>query len=133
VLSIGGLVRVNEQDTHVPGIADLPKEAFLLTLAVLESNKEVTDAGLAVFKGCKSLVALGLVKTKVTATGIDDLKKALPACKIKWDGGVIDPTMNLDPDCQAWEKARPMSPTIGIKKNGAELQILAGGATALGF
>jgi len=30
-------------------------------------------------------------KTKVTAAGIDELKKTLPKCKIEWDGGVIEP------------------------------------------
>jgi hypothetical protein len=36
-------------------------------------------------------VQLRVKKTKVTATGIDDLKKALPKCKIGWDGGVSGP------------------------------------------
>ena len=27
-------------------------------------------------------------------TGIVELKKALPRCKIEWDGGVIEPTAN---------------------------------------
>ena len=34
---------------------------------------------------------LSLTKTKITAAGIDGLKKALPQCKIEWDGGVIEP------------------------------------------
>ena len=37
------------------------------------------------------LTCRNLRGTKVTAAGIDDLKKALPPCKIEWDGGVIDP------------------------------------------
>jgi hypothetical protein len=47
----------------------------------------VGDAGLAPFKDCKNLTQLGLHKTKVTAAGIDELKKALPRCRIEWDGG----------------------------------------------
>jgi|GEM_PF-479670 len=52
---------------------------------------KVSDAGLAPFKNCKNLTILYLKKTKVTAAGIDELKKALPLCKIEWDGGVIEP------------------------------------------
>ena len=36
--------------------------------------------------GVQHLTALDLRKTKVTAKGIDELKKALPKCKIEWDG-----------------------------------------------
>ena len=32
-----------------------------------------------------------LMKQKVTAAGIDELKQALPQCRIEWDGGVIEP------------------------------------------
>jgi hypothetical protein len=32
-----------------------------------------------------------LQKTKVTAAGIDELKKALPQCTIESDEGAIDP------------------------------------------
>jgi hypothetical protein len=35
--------------------------------------------------------------TKVTAAGIDRLRKALPKCKIEWDGGVIDPMAAVPP------------------------------------
>ena len=52
------------------------------------------DAGLAPFKDCKNLTQLGLQKTKVTAAGIEELRKALPQCRIVWDGGVIEPTAN---------------------------------------
>jgi uncharacterized membrane protein len=49
------------------------------------SNTQVTDAGLAHFKDCKNLTDLRLVHTKVTAAGIEELKKALPKCKIEWE------------------------------------------------
>ena len=32
-----------------------------------------------------------LGKTKVTIEGIEELSKALPNCRITWDGGVIEP------------------------------------------
>jgi len=53
---------------------------------------QVGDAGLAHFKDCKNLTALKLQQTQVTAAKIGELKKALPKCKIQWDGGVIEPT-----------------------------------------
>jgi serine/threonine protein kinase/Leucine-rich repeat (LRR) protein len=51
----------------------------------------ITDAGLAHLVGLNSLAELNLTKTQVTANGVEDLKKALPRCKITWDGGVIAP------------------------------------------
>jgi hypothetical protein len=42
----------------------------------------VTDAGLAQLKVLAALQHLYVYDTKVTAVGIADLKKALPACKI---------------------------------------------------
>jgi len=38
------------------------------------------------FKDCKNLTILTLQKTKFTAVKIEELKKALPMCKIEWDG-----------------------------------------------
>jgi hypothetical protein len=34
---------------------------------------------------------LAVKKTKVTAAGIDDVRKALPKCLIEWDGGKVAP------------------------------------------
>ena len=81
-----------------------------------------TDAGLAPFKGCadltsfdledtavtdafldfakdfKKLNALKLNGTKVTPAKVVEFKKAKPACKIEWDGGVLEPAAAFDPD-----------------------------------
>ena len=38
----------------------------------------------------QDLELLNLRRTKLTAAGIDKLKKALPQCKIEWDGGAIE-------------------------------------------
>ncbi len=51
----------------------------------------ITDAGLAHLAGLTALVHLDLTKTKVTEKGVGELKKALPQCKIAWDGGVFEP------------------------------------------
>jgi hypothetical protein len=49
----------------------------------------VTDAGLPDLVGLTELTYLKLARTKVTAKGVGGLAKALPKCKIAWDGGVI--------------------------------------------
>ncbi len=53
---------------------------------------QVTDQGVARFKECQGLRILFLPGSKVTAAGINDLKAALPRCRIEWTGGVIEPT-----------------------------------------
>jgi serine/threonine protein kinase/formylglycine-generating enzyme required for sulfatase activity/uncharacterized membrane protein len=55
------------------------------------AGTQVTDAGLAHFENCKNLIVLVLTKTKVTVAKIEQLKRALPRCKIEWDDGVIEP------------------------------------------
>jgi serine/threonine protein kinase len=54
--------------------------------SLLLSGTQVTDVGLAHLKNCKNLTYLYLIKTQVTANFIDELKAALPKCKIEWDG-----------------------------------------------
>lgn len=51
----------------------------------------VGDPGLKHLQRCGTLLDLDLVGTRVTADGIDALKQALPACRIVWDGGTIEP------------------------------------------
>jgi hypothetical protein len=52
----------------------------------------ITDAGLGHLAGLKTLKWMGLKGTKVTAEGVAALHKALPGCKIDWDGGTIEPS-----------------------------------------
>ena len=117
VLSIGGTVRIQEngKEGNPKSVSELPRGPFELRIVDLVQNGKVSDAGLAIFKdfkelthlflhatqvgdaglahlkSCTNLTTLTLQKTKVTAQGIDDFKKALPNCKIEWDGGVIEP------------------------------------------
>jgi hypothetical protein len=51
----------------------------------------MTDAGLAHLTGVDKLTSLYRAKTKVTTQGVEGLAKALPRCKIQWDGGTIEP------------------------------------------
>jgi hypothetical protein len=73
-LSVGGEVKINEQGPVVKAAADLPREVFRLTWVGLPNNKQVTDAGLAAFKGCKNLGGLQLEGTPVTDAGLIHLK-----------------------------------------------------------
>jgi hypothetical protein len=51
----------------------------------------LSDAGIRHLEGLTNLTALDLRKTKASAGGIDRLHQALPACRIEWHGGVIEP------------------------------------------
>ncbi|EAQ81274.1 serine/threonine-protein kinase [Blastopirellula marina] len=46
----------------------------------------VTDAGVLPFKHCSKLEELSLATTNVTAAAVEELRAALPNCKITWDG-----------------------------------------------
>src|SRR5262249_30725449 len=89
------------------------------------------DAGLAHVAGMDQLIELNLAKTKVTAKGVEGLAKALPKCKITWDGGVIEPTASVDPDRRAAEYV--LSIGGGVKVDGAERLIRAAADLPGGF
>jgi len=74
----------------------------------------ITDTGLAHFKDCKNLKELDVRATKVSAAGIEPLAKALPQCKIVWNGGVIEPTVSLDPDRRAAEYVLSVGGTVRV-------------------
>jgi len=82
------------QLSGMPKITDAVLGAFkecknLKRLHLRESP--ISDAGLAHLVGMDQLTYLQLNKTQVTKTGVEGLAKALPQCKIEWDGGVIEP------------------------------------------
>jgi Leucine-rich repeat (LRR) protein len=76
VLSIGGRVHidVNGKDRDVSAVANLPQGAFRLTNVWLHDNKQVTDAGLAVFADCTNATNLNLAYTQVTDAGLAHFK-----------------------------------------------------------
>jgi hypothetical protein len=114
-MNLAGLTHLNLSDTKVTDARMVSlkdcKDLRYLNLA----NTKVTDKGLANFKDCKNLtklfldstqvadaglvdlarldklIELNLANTKVTANGVEGLAKALPKCKITWDGGVVEP------------------------------------------
>ncbi len=76
------------------GLAGLKECKNLKSLALQNTldNMTLSDEGLARLKECKNLTQLVLIgNTKITAKGINQLQKALPKYKFKWDGGVIEP------------------------------------------
>ena len=147
VLSVGGTVRVNDTEEAITEATKLPKNAFRLTGVDFNSNAKVTDAGLALFKDCKNLTALDLhnmmvtdaglalfkdcknltnlyVKdTKVTAKGVTELAKALPGCKITWEGGIIEPGSN--PDRKAAEYVLSIGGTVRVNDKDSDIKAVA--------
>jgi len=70
VLSIGGAVGVNGQDSPLKAAGGLPRGPCRLTSVLLHENKRVTDAGLAHLKGCKNVTWLTLHSTSVGDAGL---------------------------------------------------------------
>mgnify|MGYP003346926282 FL=1 len=88
------LVHLNIGDT--PAVNDEHLKAMPQLTALRElyvANTSVTDEGLTYLHPMRQLTVLHLGKTKVTAKGVDDLHRAIPSCKIIWDGGVVEPEM----------------------------------------
>ncbi len=57
VLSLGGVVRVNDEAREISAVAGLPKEAFRLTFAFADSSA-ADDKGFEAFRSCKNLAFL---------------------------------------------------------------------------
>ncbi|MCE9562537.1 MAG: protein kinase [Planctomycetes bacterium] len=70
VISIGGTVKLNDQDSPYKATADLPKEPFRVTVVNLDGSKQVTDVGLAIIKDCQALKELHLAQTPITDVGL---------------------------------------------------------------
>jgi hypothetical protein len=117
VLSIGGWVKVNDQDQEIHAAADLPRDQFRLTVVDLRNNMQVTDAGLAIFKdchhvrllalwgagqitdaglahfaGCQNITQLHLQGTKVTDRGLAQFKGSTIITDLYLDGPQITDT-----------------------------------------
>ena len=75
VLSIGGVVRVNDEVDDTRAVGELPREAFRLTYASLSQNPKLRNAGLAAFDGCKNLKYLSLHETQAKDVGVAYFKE----------------------------------------------------------
>jgi hypothetical protein len=85
------------------------------------AGTRVTNPGIARFKECKRLRFVLLRGTPVTAAGIDDLKAALPLCRIEWDGGVVAPAVAPFTDADA-KRVAALSPAEQVVEVGKELK-----------
>ena len=72
-LSLGGMVRVNDQDRDLKAISDLPREPFRLTGLTLKES-HANDAALAPFRSCKNLSYLDLSWMDLTGAGLTNFK-----------------------------------------------------------
>jgi eukaryotic-like serine/threonine-protein kinase len=83
------LVGLNLTDLPVSDLSALQGQKTLRHINL--HGTQVTDSSLAQLKDCTNLTDLILLKTKVTAAGVDDLKRALPKCDANWDSRAIGP------------------------------------------
>jgi hypothetical protein len=92
IARVPGLKTVWLEDDRTLTAAAVANLAGAPNLTKLGLTKmDVTDDWLPRLEGCKALASLTLTKTTVTAEGVKKLAAALPACQIRWDGGVIEP------------------------------------------
>ena len=66
-------------------------------LQLYASGTAVTDEGLKALATCPKLVELEAKETQVTQQGVDELAKALPQCRIVWNGVTIEPRPAVAP------------------------------------
>jgi hypothetical protein len=117
------LTQVTHLELHSPYVNDagLVHLKALAKLAELDlSGTQVSDAGLRHCAEMRSLKLLNLRGTKVTAEGAAALHKALPGCKIVWDGGITEPSTSSDAERRAgeWVLSVGGKVTIGMRKEG---------------
>ena len=71
VLSVGGTVRVDDEDRDLKAAADLPAKPFRLTqVRVADTDYRVTDADLARFADCRHLTSFWFAPCAVTNDGL---------------------------------------------------------------
>lgn len=129
-------------DGTTVGDPGLTRLAYWTNLASLDlRHTKVTDAGMSQLKACpkleqilledtkigdkglESLAALlaaksiGLKKTDVTEAGVKKLAAALPACRIEWNGGVIEPKTAVVYDRRAAEWVLSIGGRVTVVQN----------------
>ena len=84
-----GLNRAGLTDSHLSTLVQYPMIKKVVRLGVV--GNDISDQGLAELEKLQQLVWLQLNATKVTPEGIERFRKAVPGCKILWDGGIVEP------------------------------------------
>jgi serine/threonine protein kinase len=90
VLSIGGFVKIDDQEQKIYAAADLPREPFRLTVVDLPKNPQVSDAGLAIFKDCRNVKVLALYhNSQVTDAGLAHFQNCKAMTQLHLQGTVV--------------------------------------------
>jgi len=122
------LTQIGASNTKVGDAAMAQLKECQNVRALQVSGTQVTDAGLAHLAALKNLVDLHAASTKVTAKGIADLAKALPKCRIQWDGGTIEPKKAdsaTDLDRRAAEYVLSLGDTVSVNDEQRLLRAVA--------
>lgn len=89
VLSINGMVQVNDKAVNLKAASELPPDAFRLTQVYLGDNQQVSDAGLVAFKGCRNVKLLYLYGTQVSDAGLAHFKDCKNLRDLSLTGPVV--------------------------------------------
>lgn len=104
VLSIGGKITIQENghERQPKAVEDLPRGAFELTVARLDSNPKVNNASLAHFQGCQNLTTLDLQRNKLSDAGLVHFKdcKKLEVLHLLSNRDVTDEGLAHFGDCE---------------------------------
>jgi hypothetical protein len=99
--------------SRIGAAADLPPEAFRVTMVWLHENTKVSDAGLAHFDGCKNVKALWLERTQTSDAEAAYFKDCKNLVSINLGGTkVSDAGLAYFKDCKdllALEQARSLA------------------------
>ena len=113
-------MRLTTVDCGNTSVSDLSPLTGMPLVTFLGNGSAIAD--LSPLYECNALKTLQVTSTKVTGAGVAALQKALPNCKIEWDGdgkpaaGGGQPAAGakklayLDPAFQAWVKATQALP-----------------------
>ncbi|MBN9121966.1 MAG: protein kinase [Planctomycetes bacterium] len=117
------LTRLDLNDTKVTdaGLENLSGCTGLTHLWL--SGTKVTDDGLRHLKGCKNLTLVYVNGTDVSETGAAELAKALPGCRVVWNGGTAEANPAADPDRKAAEYALSVGGTVRVEVTGQEREV----------
>lgn len=131
LLPLKSLTNLDFMGTKI-GDAALKTLSQLKELSRLNLDRtQITDVGLKHLESLKSLTEVTLQKARVTAAGVAALQKALPKCKIEWDGGVKAET--ADPERRAAEWVLSVGGGVAITVDGKTVEIREGHELPAGF
>ena len=98
------------------GVSDLSPLKGMPLMSILADRTNIAD--LSPLEGCQRLTSINVRATKVTSAQVAALRKALPNCKVEWDGAEKGPVAGSQglvkpretPEFQQWVKATQALP-----------------------